>query len=66
MALKKKLKALMKKKGTTEQVNIMDKIDKEVYKMLKLQTILEGTDEVEIIEKAIRNYVSEQKKKIVG
>ena len=58
----KKLKAPVKKKTATEKVKVTYRIDKELYKLVKLQAIIEDTDNTEIIEKAIRSYVSEKAK----
>lgn len=49
----------------TEKVKVTYRIDKELYKLVKLQAIIEDTDNTEIIEKAIRSYVSEKAKEML-
>lgn len=58
----KKLKAPVNKEVATEKVKVTYKIEKELYKLVKLQAIIEDTDNTDIIEKAIRSYVSDKAK----
>lgn len=51
-----------KKKDTTEKIKVTYNIDKELQKLVKLQSIIEDTDNSTIIEKAINSYVSEKTK----
>lgn len=59
------LKVQGKKKVTAEKVKVTYKIEKELYKLVKLQAIIEDIDNTEVIEKAIRSYVSDKAKSML-
>ena len=49
----------------TEKVKVTYRIDKELHKLIRLQAMIEDTDNSAIIEKAILNYVSDKAKEIL-
>lgn len=58
----KKQKAPEKGKEVEEKVKVTYRIEKELYKLVRFQAIIEDTDNTDIIEKAIRSYVSDKAK----
>ncbi len=49
-------------RAITEKVKVTYRIDKELYKLVKLQAIIEDVDNTEVVEKAIRSYISDKAK----
>jgi hypothetical protein len=50
----------MDNKSIEQKVKVTYRIDKELQRLVKLQSIIEDTDNSTIIEKAIRSYVSKE------
>lgn len=51
--------------STTERKKFTCNINAEVYKLIKLQALIEDVDMVEVVEKAINNYVSSTAKEML-
>lgn len=51
-----------KDKEVEEKVKVTYRINKELQRLVKLQSIIEDTDNSTIIEKAINSYISEETK----
>lgn len=49
-------------RATSEKVKVTYRIDKELYRLVKLQAIIEDIDNTEVVEKAIRSYISDKAK----
>lgn len=49
-------------RATAERVKVTYRIDKELYRLVKLQAIIEDIDNTEVVEKAIRSYISDKAK----
>ena len=49
-------------RATVEKVKVTYRIDKELYRLVKLQAIIEDIDNTEVVEKAIRSYISDKAK----
>ena len=49
-------------RAITEKVKVTYRIDKELYKLVKLQAIIKDVDNTEVVEKAIRSYISDKAK----
>ena len=49
-------------KKEVEKVKVTYRIDKELYRLVKLQAIIEDIDNTEVVEKAIRSYISDKAK----